>query len=72
MREDVEYRTASQGRDITKYRQYLHSQTRELLTQFGKLDLMWFDFSYSNRDWGWTKGKGKSRVGFRAADGDGA
>lgn len=58
MREDVEYRTASQSRDITKYRSYLHRQTRELLTQFGKLDLMWYDFSYSHRDWGWSKGKG--------------
>lgn len=60
MREDVEYRTASQSRDITKYREYLYGQTRELLTQFGKLDLMWFDFSYSNADWGWAKGKGKA------------
>jgi alpha-L-fucosidase len=58
MRDDVEYRTASQSRDITKYREYLHNQTRELLTQFGKLDLMWFDFSYSHYDWGWAKGKG--------------
>jgi alpha-L-fucosidase len=54
----LEYRAANQNRDIAKYRQYLHSQTRELLTQFGKLDLMWFDFSYSKRDWGWSKGKG--------------
>ncbi len=60
MREDEDYRTASQSRDIAKYRQYLHSQTRELLTQFGKIDLMWFDFSYSDRDWGWAKGKGKA------------
>ncbi len=58
MREDLEYRTASQQRDITKYADYLHGQTRELLTLFGKLDLMWFDFSYSQRDWGWSKGKG--------------
>jgi alpha-L-fucosidase len=60
MREDVDYRTASQSRDITKYREYLYGQTRELLTQFGKLDLMWFDFSYSDRDWGWAKGKGRA------------
>ena len=60
MRDDVEYRTASQSRDIRKYREYLHSQTRELLTHFGRLDLMWFDFSYSKWDWGWTKGKGSA------------
>ena len=60
MREDLAFRAANQGRDIAKYREYLHGQTRELLTQFGKLDLMWFDFSYSQRDWGWSQGKGKA------------
>jgi alpha-L-fucosidase len=30
-----------------------------LLTQFGKIAIMWFDFSYSQRDWGWSRGKGK-------------
>lgn len=59
MREDVAYREASQSRDITQYRAYLHNQTRELLTQYGKIDILWFDFSYSQRDWGWSKGKGK-------------
>lgn len=59
MRENLEYRAANQNRDIAKYRAYLHGQTRELLTQFGKIDLMWFDFSYSQQDWGWSKGKGK-------------
>ena len=42
-----------------KYAEYLHGQTRELLTQFGKIDIMWFDFSYPGSDWGWSKGKGK-------------
>ncbi len=28
------------------YIKYLHGQVRELLTQFGKIDIMWFDFSY--------------------------
>jgi alpha-L-fucosidase len=59
MRDDLAYREANQGRDIAKYREYLHGQTRELLTQLGKIDIMWFDFSYSQRDWGWSKGKGK-------------
>ena len=60
MREDLDFRAANQDRDIAKYREYLHGQTRELLTGFGKLDLMWYDFSYSGRDWGWSKGKGKA------------
>jgi alpha-L-fucosidase len=58
MREDLNYRAAAQSRNIAKYREYLHGQTRELLTQFGKIDIMWFDFSYASRDWGWSKGKG--------------
>ncbi len=38
------------GRDQAKYAQYLHAQVRELLTQFGKVDVMWFDFSYPDKD----------------------
>ena len=30
------------------YVTYFHSQVRELLTNYGKIDLMWFDFSYDN------------------------
>ena len=59
MREDLAFREAAVGRDIRKYAEYLHGQTRELLTQFGKIDIIWFDFSYSQRDWGWSRGKGK-------------
>lgn len=59
MRDNVPFREAQKGRDIHKYAEYLHGQTRELLTQFGKIDIMWFDFSYSNRAWGWSQGKGK-------------
>ena len=59
MRDDVEFRESQQHRDIHKYAEYLHGQTRELLTQFGKIDIMWFDFSYPHRDWGWSRGKGK-------------
>jgi len=59
MRDDVEFRASQKGRDITKYATYLHGQTRELLTQFGKLDIMWFDFSYPHRDWSWSRGKGR-------------
>jgi alpha-L-fucosidase len=29
-----------------KYAEYLHGQVRELLTNFGKIDILWFDFSY--------------------------
>jgi alpha-L-fucosidase len=58
-REDLAFREQAQGRDVSKYAEYLHGQVRELLTNYGTIDILWFDFSYSQRDWGWSKGKGK-------------
>lgn len=60
MRDDLAFRAAAQGRDMARYRAYLFGQTRELLTRFGKIDIMWFDFSYSELDWGWSRGRGKA------------
>ena len=34
------------GRDQSKYIPYLHGQVRELLTEFGRIDLLFLDFSY--------------------------
>jgi alpha-L-fucosidase len=45
-RNDAEFRRQHTGRDIAKYRAYLHGQVRELLTRYGDLDVMWLDFSY--------------------------
>jgi alpha-L-fucosidase len=59
-RDDVAYREREADRQIEKYAQYLHGQTRELLSRYGKIDVIWFDFSYSGSDWGWSKGKGKN------------
>ena len=33
-------------RDFNRYLDYMHHQVRELLTNYGKIDLLWFDFSY--------------------------
>ncbi len=33
-------------RDFDRYLDYMHGQVRELCTNYGKLDIMWFDFSY--------------------------
>jgi len=44
--------------DFGRYVEYLHGQVKELLTGYGKLDIMWFDFSYgemSGEKWGATK-----------------
>lgn len=36
----------NKNRDMSKYREYLHNQVRELLTNYGKVDMLWLDFSY--------------------------
>jgi alpha-L-fucosidase len=49
-------------RDIKKYAEYLHNQTRELLERYDP-DIMWFDFSYPAGKDGRSKtwmGKGKN------------
>lgn len=33
-------------RDVTKYREYLHGQVKELLSNYGTIDYLFFDFSY--------------------------
>ena len=72
MRDDLAFREQEKDRDIRKYAEYLHGQTRELLTQFGKIDILWFDFSYSRQDWGWSQGQGQGRLAVREAAQDGA
>ncbi|NLO82523.1 MAG: alpha-L-fucosidase [Clostridiales bacterium] len=34
--------------DFPRYIEYMHGQVRELLTNYGKIDIIWFDFSYDN------------------------
>ena len=36
----------NQLRDQSKYAEYLHGQVRELLTEYGKIDVLFYDFSY--------------------------
>lgn len=55
-RDDEEFIQANSERDISVYRKYLHGQVEELLTRYGTIDTMWFDFSYENR--GLRGGKG--------------
>lgn len=57
-RDDEAFKRAAARRDIRQYAEYLYGQVRELLTNYGPIDYLWFDFSYPNRDWGWAKGKG--------------
>lgn len=39
---------SNEGRDFDRYLTYMHGQVRELCENYGKLDLMWFDFSYGD------------------------
>ena len=34
--------------DFAKYIEYFHGQVKELLTNYGKIDIIWFDFSYND------------------------
>jgi len=54
-RGDQEFRAKTKARDVRKYAEYLHAQVRELLTGFGKIDIIWFDFSFTGED-----GKGRA------------
>ena len=36
------------GRDVKKYAEYMRNQVTELLTNYGKIDILWFDFTYAN------------------------
>ena len=40
----------NEGRDPKRYAEYLHGQVSELLTDYGKIDLLFYDFSYPDRD----------------------
>ncbi len=53
-REREEARAENSERDMTRYAEYMRNQVRELLTEFGRIDILWFDFSYPGDD-----GKGR-------------
>lgn len=53
-----EYDALNKNRDMGKYREYLKNQVREILTNYGKIDVLWLDFSFPGEfgkgrdDWG--------------------
>ncbi|MFN8256263.1 MAG: alpha-L-fucosidase [Bacteroidales bacterium] len=55
---DTAYQRLNKNRDMNKYRQYIKDQVRELLTNYGKIDIIWLDYSFpsgkngkSRKDW---------------------
>ena len=55
---DEEYAALNKDRDMSIYREYLKNQVTELLTNYGKIDMLWLDFSFPGEygkdrdDWG--------------------
>ena len=52
------YDSINKGRDLKKYQQYVKNQVKELLTNYGKIDILWLDYSFpkpphgkSRTDW---------------------
>lgn len=46
----------NQGRQQSKYAEYMRNQIRELLTEYGPIDILWCDFSYVQHG---KEGKGR-------------
>jgi alpha-L-fucosidase len=51
----AEFREKAKTRDMAKYREYLHNQVREILTNYGTIDCLFLDFSFPGKD---GKGRG--------------
>jgi alpha-L-fucosidase len=47
---DTAYARLNKGRDMNKYREYLKNQVRELLTNYGEISIIWFDFSFPGKN----------------------
>ncbi len=53
-----EYDKLNKDRDMSIYREYLKNQVREILTNYGKVDILWLDYSFPGKfgkdrdDWG--------------------
>mgnify|MGYP001586662122 CR=1 FL=1 len=45
----------AKGRDFSKYQEYLYNQVRELMSEFGTIDVLFMDFSFPGKD-----GKGRN------------
>ena len=46
MRENPAY--GNENREFDRYLDYLHAQVKEICSNYGKLDLLWFDFGYDH------------------------
>lgn len=54
-KDSANYAVLNKGKNWNRYRQYLYNQVKELLTNYGKIDILWLDFSYPRKT-----GKGRN------------
>jgi alpha-L-fucosidase len=47
---DSAYARLNKSRDMSKYREYVKNQVRELLTNYGEISVIWFDFSFPGKN----------------------
>jgi alpha-L-fucosidase len=47
---DSAYARLNKGRDMSRYREYIKNQVRELLTNYGEISIIWFDFSFPGKN----------------------
>ena len=47
---DTAYARLNKGKDMNKYREYMKNQVRELLTNYGEISIIWFDFSFPGKN----------------------
>ncbi|OGV34948.1 MAG: alpha-L-fucosidase [Lentisphaerae bacterium GWF2_45_14] len=57
MRDDEAFKAADAKRDMHKYAEYLHHQVAEILTNYGEVDCIFFDFSIKDADGKVLKGR---------------
>lgn len=60
-RNDPDAEELNRGRKMHRYAEYMRNQVRELLTNYGKIDILWFDFSFEDPHplHPWMRGKGQ-------------
>ncbi|MCD4725543.1 MAG: alpha-L-fucosidase [Bacteroidales bacterium] len=56
---DEEYKKLNKGKDMDIYRRYIKDQVRELLSNYGKIDIIWLDYSFPTRK-NYDHGKGNN------------
>jgi alpha-L-fucosidase len=66
LRDHPDAEAMNQERDMAIYARYLHAQVRELLTEFGRIDVLFLDFSYPERPYKGFPGKGRDDWGSEA------